>query len=1141
MSEPAETRRPAVVTDLTGTTVGRFHITAKLGEGGMGQVYRADDTRLKRCVALKRISPYLRNNEHYRRRFLKEAERASALSYDHIAGVYDVFEEGGEIFIVMEYVEGETLRHRVQQPFTVDEFLPIAMQCVAALQAAHGKGIAHRDLKPENIMLTAGGRAKILDFGVAKLLPQARDQAATESLGSVGGEGFSGTVAYAAPEALLEQELDERADIFSLGVVFYEMLAGQHPFRVAGYTGTTDRILHHTPEPLSEANPLVPVGLAGIIHRMVAKEPADRYANATELLEDLRRSEHREPVSAPEPAPSAPQEEGFRLTRKRALVTAVALAVLLGTAYFIRQKWLEPAPARVRVVILPFENRTANKQLDDYRLTLADILAARLSGSGNILVHPYQQTVQILEGFPPETATGEATVEAVADFSQSRFVVTPGMYRVGNNLQLQAKLFDAATKKSGGVLLVEGRLAGTPEDTYYGMLDELAQMIDRHFKELGPGEDYRPRPAASLPRSPVAGRHLAAGKKALALGDYAGALASFEQLTREDPEYALGYTWMAHIYGLLGYDEKARELAEEAAKRVTPEMPLEDAYFIQANLALSKYDFAAAEAKYRELIQLRSDEAIWYAGLGAVFSRQGRHPEAIPQYQSALQRDPSFIAAQQELATLYRRTGALEQAVGEAEKSLKFCRALHNRECEAGALLELSEVSRIKGGYGKAQEYAEQGQQIFQELNNEVGISLANLRLGNLRFHQGDFPGARRYWQQIVSSSGRIRNNRNVVTALMNTGVSYSREGDLARTIEYYELALSQQWPARWEQTQVKSNLAGIYVEFGVDPKRGAQVAREALDVFQQVGDRDGQAQTHIPLSHYSMQTGDYAQALEHTREAENIWKEQNNRERLALAIYTTGLIYFVQNQYEPAGKSFAEALTLAEQVQDSFRTADSQILLGWTSLRLGEPTRARELLEGALQSVRQNAHGELLPPAHAALGEFHWHHEEPGRARSSFRQAMSLPKEPAASGFSIEARSNLCLLEAEQNLGRDLANCTQAVAQARRLTPVHALARALTNQARVHILRKEYGQAIPLLEEVVGMKTLGLEYRAQAHFAWGQALEGLGKTDEAKAAFQQARETIQQLQRTLAPEHRQGFAARPELQPLFVESKLSH
>jgi len=1121
---------------LTGTTVGRFHVRAKIGEGGMGQVYRAEDTRLKRPVALKRMSPYLRNDEHYRRRFLKEAERASSLSYDHIAGVYDVFEEGGEIFIVMEYVEGETLRHRLQRPFTVEEFLPIALQCVAALQAAHAKGIAHRDLKPENIMLTGGGRAKVLDFGVAKLLPHARDQAATESLASVGGEGFSGTVAYAAPEALLEQELDERADIFSLGVVFYEMLAGQHPFRVAGYTATTDRILHVAPEPLQQLNPAVPAGLERIIHHMLAKEPTDRYPNAAELLDDLRRLEQPERVPTPTPTPSpAPVGTVRRLTPLRALAVAAGVVLVMVAAYFIWSRWVVPPRERIQVAILPFDNHTTNPQLNDVRLALADMLAAELSGSRNIRVYPYAQLAQILRSVPPEEITSAATAEAVADFSGSRFVVQPGMYAVGNNLELRAEFIDAATKGSAGLVKVERRLEGSHEDTYYNLLGGLAQKIDQHFKEQGPGEDYQPRPPGSLPKSPEAARHLNAGKNALVQGEYANALASFEQAAQADPGYALAYTWQAHIYALLGYEEKARELSERANQRITREMSIEDASFIQANLALSKNEFAAAEEKYRELIRLRADEAVWYAGLAGVYFKQGRHPEAIAQYEAALQRDPTYIAARQELASLYRRTGALDPAAAEAEKVLKLCGSLHNRECEANALLELSEIARLKGGYEKAQQYAEEGHGIFQERGNEVGISLANLRLGNVRFHRGDYPGARRHWQQVVSSSGRIQNNRNVVTALMNIGVSYNREGDLAKTIEYYELALSKEWPSRWEEMQVKSNLAGIYIENGVDPDRGLQLAQEALGVFKQAEDRHWQAQTRIPLSVYYMQAGDYALALEHAQQAGTIWREMGNKERQALAVYNTGLIHFVQNQYEPARKSFTEALALAqEETPASDRKVDSQILLGWTNLRLGQSATAKELLEDAMQAVEGNGYGELLPQIHASLGDLYWHNGEYKRARESFRQAMSSMKEPAISSFAIEARSNLCLLEAEQRLGQGLANCTEAVAQARRLKSMHALAHALTNQARVHILRKEYGQAIPLLDEVVGLKSLGLEYRARAQFTRGQALDAQGKTDEAQAARQQARASVQQLQQALAPEHRESFAARPDIRPLL-------
>ncbi|MFQ5926217.1 MAG: serine/threonine-protein kinase, partial [Terriglobia bacterium] len=223
MAEPRaqEPKSPEGVQDLTGTTVGRFAIRARLGAGGMSEVYRAEDTKLKRSVALKRMAPHLRADEHYRRRFLKEAERASSLNHPHIAGLYDVLEEKGEIYLVMEYVEGVTLRKRLREPLSIKEFLEMAIQCGEALVAAHAEGIVHRDIKPENIMLAPAGQVKVLDFGVAKRLPRPDESTMTASLDSESG-GLSGTPAYMAPEVLLEQESDARADIFSLGVVCYE-------------------------------------------------------------------------------------------------------------------------------------------------------------------------------------------------------------------------------------------------------------------------------------------------------------------------------------------------------------------------------------------------------------------------------------------------------------------------------------------------------------------------------------------------------------------------------------------------------------------------------------------------------------------------------------------------------------------------------------------------------------------------------------------------------------------------------------------------------------------------------------------------------------------------------------------------------
>src|SRR4029077_5282391 len=272
-------------TDLTGSSVGRFAILARLGVGGVGEVYRAEDTLLKRPVALKRIRPDLRADPRSRERLEKEAECASQLTNAHAAAGYDVLEEGQELFLVMEYVEGQTLRRRISQPLPVAEFLEIATQCAAAVAAAHQSGVFHRDLKPENIMLTPAGQGKVLDFGVARNIPG--DDAGT-TLGTMSGTaGLSGTVAYMAPEVLEEKGADARADIFSLGVVFYEALAGKNPFLAEGFLPTCERILREEPAPLRQANPQVPAELERIITKMLAKNPAQRYATAADLVVDL--------------------------------------------------------------------------------------------------------------------------------------------------------------------------------------------------------------------------------------------------------------------------------------------------------------------------------------------------------------------------------------------------------------------------------------------------------------------------------------------------------------------------------------------------------------------------------------------------------------------------------------------------------------------------------------------------------------------------------------------------------------------------------------------------------------------------------------------------------------------------------------
>src|SRR6185503_1200245 len=384
---PSQAGDIQVSESLTGKTVGRFLIGECLGKGGMGEVYRAEDTRLKRTVALKRLSAHLRSDRIYRRRFEEEAERASSLNDAHVAAVYDVIEVQGEIFLVMEFVEGQNLRERIQHPMSLEQFFGIAVQCAQALVAAHGHGIVHCDIKPENIMLTPEGQIKILDFGVAKRLVRPDQSTTVDRSRSV-----SGTPAYMSPEVLLEETPDGRADIFSLGVVFYEVLAGHHPFLAESFLATSDRIRCETPAPIHIFNSEIPEELEKLVNKAMAKEPGLRYASTRELLEQLRLAEnHITPtgLSRVLPRKRKPKPK-YRIVG--VVAAALAAACLLAVLYHNgRMKNTDTQQTSMHLAVLPFTSTIEDPNTKAFCDGLTETLAVKLtqlSGSHPIQVVP---------------------------------------------------------------------------------------------------------------------------------------------------------------------------------------------------------------------------------------------------------------------------------------------------------------------------------------------------------------------------------------------------------------------------------------------------------------------------------------------------------------------------------------------------------------------------------------------------------------------------------------------------------------------------------------------------------------------------------------------------------------------------------
>lgn len=652
MAEPQAQRAVSFQTPerLTGTIVGRFAIRSALGKGGMGEVYLAEDTKLRRPVALKRMAPRLQTDEGNRRRFLHEARFASRLSNPHIAGIYDVIEEATETFLVMEYVDGETLRERLRRPVTLDEFLPLALQCTEALAAAHELGILHLDLKPANIMLTRTGEAKILDFGLARLVPQV-DASTTDQLT----EKVGRTPAYASPEVLLEKEPDPRSDIFSLGVVFYEMLAGRNPFHADSIFQTARRILEDTPAPLRTVNSAVPQDLENIIAKMLAKDPAKRYRWAAEVLADLRaveRGTSAAPVAVLSPVPAR------RRSMKAAAIALLAVILLAAGAAAIpsvRQRisgWLgiNAIPQERQLAVLPFEVVGGDPTARAFGDGLTETLTAKLT--------------QL-------TASHALQVISASEVRSNR-VTTPGQAReeFGVNLILEGSL-----SQSGNLVRVNYSLVDTrshrqlaADSITAAVADPFAvqdQVVNGALRMLD--VVARPPEIQSLDahgtQVPAAYSSYLQGRGYLQNYDKTenldSAIGAFERALALDPNYALAYAGLGQAQWQkyqAGHDPKSVDSARQACERalsLNEQLAAAHVCMGQLESGTGEYEKAVNEFDRALAIEPTNDDA--YRSLADAYESLGQPAKAEETCQRAIDLRPQYWAGYNWLGTFYYR------------------------------------------------------------------------------------------------------------------------------------------------------------------------------------------------------------------------------------------------------------------------------------------------------------------------------------------------------------------------------------------------------------------------------------------------------------------------------------------------------
>jgi serine/threonine-protein kinase len=692
---PAAAPETAAGSDaFIGTTVGRFAISRGLGAGGMGQVYAAEDTTLKRFVALKRMSPRAHSTDADRKRLLKEAQRASALNHPNIGAMYDVVEHAGELWLVMEYVEGQTLRRRLRQPISREEFFTIAAQCCEGLEAAHEKGIIHGDIKPENIMIASGTRVKILDFGVARRAWNSNPNDATKSMETLTVTG--GTPAYMAPEVLLQQPDDGRSDLFSIGLVFYEMLGGDQPFQSDSLATTVAKIVHLQPPELKN----VPAPLAAIITRSMAKDPNARYANAAALLEDLHRVQQ-----GGKPKRVASATGAFH--RYRALAAlAIALIVVAATlAYRPARQWFRSSPANNAtpsqpaalpqtkiLAVLPF---AAAANADPKLAALGEGLVENLAAKLGKLTED-----RAFEVVAPRNLQERkiSTLADAAHFFGANLGLSLTLEPAGDLIKLSYSLVSAKTSS-----VVAGDSLTVPASDVFSVEENV---VDGAVKALR--LQLRPEEEAALKihgtDQAEAYRYYLQSRGYLL--DYAkaenteNAILMAREALKLDPNFGMAKAVLGETYWLKYSNTKQKQWTAPAQSNCEDAVKLGNAG-AAGHVCLGLIDDGTghspeAAAEFQLALGLEPTNEAAAIGLALAYEHEGKITEAEKAYQQAIQSHPNSRFSYNSFGTFYRRRNEYEKALQMFGKVIQIAPEWY------GTYVNVGSIYGDMGQYGKA-------------------------------------------------------------------------------------------------------------------------------------------------------------------------------------------------------------------------------------------------------------------------------------------------------------------------------------------------------------------------------------------------------------------------------------------------------